>query len=99
MIPPLLRSTLPAASSNSPSGKAPFLFAEHHESASAPTVLIYGHGDVVDGMEGEWRDGRDPWRTTVAGTRLMAVAPPTTRASTASTWHTSVARPAPNRDN
>ncbi|GAA0006171.1 hypothetical protein BRDID11002_61750 [Bradyrhizobium diazoefficiens] len=54
----------------SPSGKAPFLFAEHHESASAPTVLIYGHGDVVDGMEGEWRDGRDPWRTTVAGTRL-----------------------------
>ncbi|MBY9027941.1 M20/M25/M40 family metallo-hydrolase, partial [Pseudomonas fluorescens] len=31
---------------------------------------IYGHGDVVDGMEGEWRDGRDPWRTTVAGARL-----------------------------
>jgi acetylornithine deacetylase/succinyl-diaminopimelate desuccinylase-like protein len=44
----------------SPSGKAPFLFAEHHESASAPTVLIYGHGDVVDGMEGEWREGRAP---------------------------------------
>ena len=44
----------------SPSGKAPFLFAEHHESPSLPTVLIYGHGDVVDGMEGEWREGRDP---------------------------------------
>ncbi len=54
----------------SPSGKSPFLFAEHHESASAPTVLIYGHGDVVDGMEGEWRDGRDPWRTTTAGNRI-----------------------------
>src|SRR4051794_39713063 len=54
----------------SPSGKAPFLFAEHHESETAPTVLICGHGDVVDGMEGEWRDGRDPWRTTVSGTRL-----------------------------
>jgi acetylornithine deacetylase/succinyl-diaminopimelate desuccinylase-like protein len=54
----------------SPSGRSPFLFAEHHESASAPTVLIYGHGDVVDGMEGEWRDGRDPWRTTTAGQRI-----------------------------
>lgn len=54
----------------SPSGKAPFLLAEHRESASAPTVLIYGHGDVVDGMEGEWRDNRDPWRTTIAGTRV-----------------------------
>ncbi len=54
----------------SPSGKAPFLFAEHRESASAPTVLVYGHGDVVDGMEGEWREDRDPWRTTIAGARL-----------------------------
>src|SRR6201988_1003149 len=54
----------------SPSGKAPFLIAEHRESAPVPTVLIYGHGDVVDGMEGEWRDNRDPWRTTAAGTRL-----------------------------
>jgi acetylornithine deacetylase/succinyl-diaminopimelate desuccinylase-like protein len=48
----------------SPSGKSPFLFAEHRESATAPTVLIYGHGDVVDGMAGEWRDGLDPWSLT-----------------------------------
>lgn len=54
----------------SPSGKAPFLIAEHHESAAKPTVLIYGHGDVVDGMEGEWRDNRDPWHTTIAGARV-----------------------------
>jgi acetylornithine deacetylase/succinyl-diaminopimelate desuccinylase-like protein len=54
----------------SPSGRSPFLVAEHHESASAPTVLIYGHGDVVDGMVGEWRDGLDPWRTTVVGDRV-----------------------------
>jgi acetylornithine deacetylase/succinyl-diaminopimelate desuccinylase-like protein len=54
----------------SPSGKAPFLIAEHHESAAKPTVLIYGHGDVVDGMEGEWRDNRDPWRTTISGARV-----------------------------
>jgi acetylornithine deacetylase/succinyl-diaminopimelate desuccinylase-like protein len=53
-----------------PSGKSPFLVAEHHESATAPTVLIYGHGDVVDGMVGEWRDGLDPWKTTKVGHRV-----------------------------
>ena len=55
---------------DSPSGKAPFLFAEHRESVSAPTLLMYGHGDVVDGMVGEWRDGLDPWRTTTIGNRV-----------------------------
>lgn len=54
----------------SPSGKSPFLVATHHESASAPTVLMYGHGDVVDGMVGEWRDGLDPWVTTRVGNRV-----------------------------
>jgi acetylornithine deacetylase/succinyl-diaminopimelate desuccinylase-like protein len=54
----------------SPSGKSPFLFAEHRESASAPTVLMYGHGDVVDGMVGEWRGGLDPWRTTRIDNRV-----------------------------
>lgn len=53
----------------SPSGKAPFLIAEHREDASRPTVLMYGHGDVVDGMAGEWRDGLDPWRITTVGNR------------------------------
>src|ERR1700728_3917817 len=37
----------------SPSGAGPYLLAECHESAAAPTVLMYGHGDVVDGMAGE----------------------------------------------
>jgi acetylornithine deacetylase/succinyl-diaminopimelate desuccinylase-like protein len=54
----------------SPSGKSPFLVAHYRESATAPTVLIYGHGDVVDGMVGEWRDGLDPWRTTRIGNRF-----------------------------
>ena len=31
---------------------------------------MYGHGDVVDGMVGEWRDNLDPWRTTVVGNRV-----------------------------
>src|SRR5229473_6791061 len=54
----------------SPSGKSPFLLAEHREGASLPTVLMYGHGDVVDGMVGEWRDGLDPFRLTQIGNRV-----------------------------
>src|ERR1700732_1857537 len=54
----------------SPTGKNPYLFAHYRESASAPTVLMYGHGDVVDGMVGEWRDSLDPWRTTTSGNRV-----------------------------
>ena len=54
----------------SPTGKAPFLLAEYRESAAAPTVLMYGHGDVVDGMAGEWRDNLDPWRATHVGNRI-----------------------------
>jgi acetylornithine deacetylase/succinyl-diaminopimelate desuccinylase-like protein len=47
----------------------PFLIASRVEDAHAPTILIYGHGDVVLGMEGRWREGRDPWRLDVAGER------------------------------
>jgi acetylornithine deacetylase/succinyl-diaminopimelate desuccinylase-like protein len=54
----------------SPTGKNPYLLAEYRENTSAPTVLIYGHGDVVDGMVGEWRDDLDPWRTTQVGNRV-----------------------------
>jgi acetylornithine deacetylase/succinyl-diaminopimelate desuccinylase-like protein len=54
----------------SPSGKGPYLLAEHIESSSAPTILMYGHGDVVDGMVGEWRDNLDPWRATTVGNRV-----------------------------
>src|SRR6185437_1805326 len=54
----------------SASGKYPYLLAERKESSSAPTVLTYGHGDVVDGMVGEWRDNLDPWRLTPKGNRV-----------------------------
>jgi len=54
---------------DSPSGRSPFLIATYHESDGVPTVLSYGHGDTVDGMIGEWRDGRDPWAVTPAGNR------------------------------
>src|SRR4029079_19712310 len=54
----------------SPTGNNPYLLAEYRESPSAPTVLMYGHGDVVDGMAGEWRDNLNPWRTTTSGNRV-----------------------------
>ncbi len=54
----------------SPDGKTPYLLADYRESPSAPTVLMYGHGDVVDGMAGEWRDHLDPWKLTTVGNRV-----------------------------
>src|SRR3954463_15951587 len=44
----------------SPTGNNPYLLAEYRESASAPTVLMYGHGDVVNGMAGEGRGKSGP---------------------------------------
>src|SRR4051812_4813778 len=53
-----------------PAGKGPYLLAQYHEDASLPTVLMYGHGDVVDGMAGEWKNDVDPWRATTIGDRI-----------------------------
>jgi acetylornithine deacetylase/succinyl-diaminopimelate desuccinylase-like protein len=39
----------------------PFLVAERLEDPARPTVLCYGHGDVIYGMEGDWADGLSPW--------------------------------------
>ena len=47
----------------------PFLVAERIEDPSLPTILTYGHADVVRGQEGQWRAGLDPWTLTVEGER------------------------------
>ncbi len=47
-----------------PKAKAPFLFAQRVEDASLPTVFGYGHGDVIRGLEPEWKDGLSPWALT-----------------------------------
>src|SRR5882724_11791403 len=54
----------------SPVGKGPYLLADYREDPSLLTVLSYGHGDVVGGMAGEWRDNLDPWQTTTKGERV-----------------------------
>ncbi|MEC7122624.1 MAG: M20/M25/M40 family metallo-hydrolase, partial [Pseudomonadota bacterium] len=46
-------------------GGGPFLIATRHEATDLPTVLTYGHGDVVRGLEEQWREGLDPWTVTV----------------------------------
>jgi hypothetical protein len=40
---------------------SPFLYTERIEAPDAPTVLGYGHGDVIRGMEG-WLPGVSPGR-------------------------------------
>jgi acetylornithine deacetylase/succinyl-diaminopimelate desuccinylase-like protein len=47
-----------------------FALAQRHEGSHLPTLLLYGHGDTVPGMEGRWTDGRDPWTLAADGERL-----------------------------
>src|SRR5215831_9500608 len=47
----------------------PMLFAEHIEHAAEPTVLTYGHGDVIPGYDDQWSEGRSPWELTASGGR------------------------------
>ena len=47
-----------------PDALAPFLLAERIEDPARPTVLGYGHGDVVRGHEGSWNEDLDPWELT-----------------------------------
>ncbi len=47
----------------------PFLLATRNEDDAAPTLLTYGHGDVVRGIPEQWREGLDPWSITIEGRR------------------------------
>jgi acetylornithine deacetylase/succinyl-diaminopimelate desuccinylase-like protein len=47
-----------------PKAQAPFLVAERHEDDALPTVLGYGHGDVIRGQDDRWHEGLSPWRLT-----------------------------------
>ena len=50
-------------------GGGPFLIARRIEGAELPTVLTYGHGDVVSGQDAQWREGLAPWTLTIEGDR------------------------------
>ena len=49
--------------------RVPFLIAERIEDPERPTVLTYGHGDVVRGYDDQWRAGLAPWQASVDGDR------------------------------
>jgi acetylornithine deacetylase/succinyl-diaminopimelate desuccinylase-like protein len=54
---------------NPVAGAPPLLSAQRLEDPRLPTVLFYGHGDVVRGHEGQWAEGRDPWTLTATPDR------------------------------
>jgi acetylornithine deacetylase/succinyl-diaminopimelate desuccinylase-like protein len=48
----------------------PFLIAERWESDDLPTVLTYGHGDVIRGQGDRWTRGNGPWTLAIDGERI-----------------------------
>ena len=49
---------------NPVAGFGPILFAERLEAPDRPTILTYGHGDTVRGLDDQWRTGLSPWQLT-----------------------------------
>ena len=54
---------------NPVAGGGPFLIARRIEDPALPTVLSYGHGDVVSGQDAQWDEGLGPWALTKRGDR------------------------------
>ena len=52
---------------NPANASLPLLLAERHENTDAPTILMYGHGDVVRGNAEKWRAGLAPWDLIAEG--------------------------------
>ncbi|CAH1660332.1 M20_dimer domain-containing protein [Hyphomicrobiales bacterium] len=48
----------------------PVLIARREEAPDLPTILLYGHGDVVQADPAEWSEGLDPWVLTRRSERL-----------------------------
>lgn len=69
IAPALTRMGFQCQSLENPKAGGPLLFASRHEGADLPTVLTYGHGDVVLGYDEQWRDGLSPWELVLEGER------------------------------
>ena len=48
----------------------PIMVAERIEDVALPTILSYGHGDVIRAQTDQWRDGLHPFRLINEGDRL-----------------------------
>ena len=55
--------------SNPCAGAGPFLVAHRSEGEELPTVMTYGHGDVVAGYDDKRDDKISPWKITKSGKR------------------------------
>lgn len=51
-------------------GGGPLLIGERPEGADLPTILTYGHGDVIRAQDGMWLEGLEPFRLVERGERL-----------------------------
>jgi acetylornithine deacetylase/succinyl-diaminopimelate desuccinylase-like protein len=49
--------------------RLPLLAGIRQEGDDLPTILIYGHGDTVLGMDERWRQGLKPWELIKEGER------------------------------
>lgn len=54
---------------NAVAGAPPMLMASRIEAAHLPSVLTYGHGDVVSARASQWRSGLDPWQLNCEGNK------------------------------
>ena len=59
-----------AVHDNPVAGAGPLLVATRRESDDVPTVLMYGHGDVIRGQDASWTRGAGPWTVAADGDRL-----------------------------
>ena len=69
MVPALDRLGFTCRILDNPQGP-PVLVAERIENPAFVTVLVYGHGDTVGGMDDQWRQGLAPWRIVVEGEHI-----------------------------
>jgi len=71
ILPDLERQGFTGQIFDNPTGKGgPFLIARRIENPALPTLLTYGHGDTVLGLDAGWEDGLSPWVLTRRGDRL-----------------------------
>jgi acetylornithine deacetylase/succinyl-diaminopimelate desuccinylase-like protein len=69
MVPTMARLGFACRVLDNPSGP-PVMVAERIENPAFVTVLVYGHGDTVRGLDDLWRPGLSPWRAAVEGERI-----------------------------
>ncbi|WP_118136132.1 M20 family metallopeptidase [Oceanicella sp. SM1341] len=70
MIPMLTGMGFTTQLHENPAGAGPILTAERIEDPALPTVLSYGHGDVIRAQTDQWREGLTPFELIEEGERL-----------------------------